>query len=100
MGFVSSPRTATMRPSCTSTRSPQLWLQRTHTVGRFVPLSVIVPPPSDMPGPAGVHVPCGHRLAAVLAGEAERRHVPAAAVHALDGRPLPAGHVPVAPSRD
>src|SRR6266446_3967071 len=49
MGFVSSPRTATMRPSSTSTRSPQLWLQRTHTVGRFVPLSVIVRPPSDMP---------------------------------------------------
>src|SRR6266436_8053244 len=61
MGFVSSPRTATMRPSSTSTRSPQLWLQRTHTVGRFVPLSVIVRPPSDKPGPPGPGLSDGGR---------------------------------------
>src|SRR5690242_7109574 len=36
MGLDSSPRTATISPPVTSTRTPQLWLQRTHTVGRSV----------------------------------------------------------------
>src|SRR5438093_1249815 len=34
MGFDSSARTAVMRPPSTSTRTPQLWLQRTQTVAR------------------------------------------------------------------
>src|SRR5438309_326643 len=57
-------------------------------------------PCPPMPTSAMARGECRRRIAAVLAGETERRHAPAAAVHARDGRPLPAGHVPVAPARD
>src|SRR5438132_2578625 len=36
IGFLSSARTATIRPPATSTRTPQLWLQSTQIVARSV----------------------------------------------------------------
>src|SRR6266403_5112476 len=115
----SSARTSTMRPSRTSTRMPQLWLQRTHTVGRSVPSdgtparvgwSLMLAPSRSTGGcmsacRVGIslrrtrrHVARGHGVAAVLAREPQRGDVPAAAVHALERRPVLAGHVLVAPA--
>jgi hypothetical protein len=117
IGFVSSPRTAVMRLSFTSTRMPQLWLQRTQTVGRFVPFVSAIPvmrclrrraaPPSvrfvPSASPRGARAVMLRAWTAsppVLAREPERRRVPARLVDPLDRRSLPAGHVLVAPLGD